>query len=257
MEHAQKLFNTRGGTMILAGIAALLAAIAVFVYVHNYRDSVKSGTTPVTVLVAKSLIPKGTPGDTVAEKHLFQAQSIRQSQLQEGALSDPSSLRGQVATVDVFPNQQLTSADFGSSSGALSSTLSGRERAITVPIDAAHGNLGQLKNGDRIDVYAGFNVTAVNGTGQSRQVLRLIMQDIYVADVSTSSEFGGRSSSGVVLRATPNQAAKLAFASDNGKLWFVLRPTTGGKVSPPSLVTPETLLLGVPPVTVLRSLGGR
>ena len=38
MEHAQKLFSTRGGTLVLAGGAALLAAIAVFVYIHNYRD---------------------------------------------------------------------------------------------------------------------------------------------------------------------------------------------------------------------------
>src|SRR5437867_1326412 len=142
MEHAQKLFSTRGGTMILAGIAALLAGIAVFVYIHNYRSSVKSGGTAATVLVAKSLIPQGTPGEAVAKKELYQAQSIRESELKEGAISDPSSLSGRVAATDIFPGQQLTSADFTTSSGTLASTLSGRERAITIPIDGAHGMIG-------------------------------------------------------------------------------------------------------------------
>ena len=257
MEHTQKLFSTRGGTLILAGIAALLAGIAVFVYVHNYRDSVKSGGTAATVLVAKSLIPKGTPGNTVAKEELYQAQSIRQSQLKEGAMSDPASLRGLIAQVDIFPGQQLTAADFGASSGSLASSLSGKERAITIPIDNAHGNLAALKTGDRVDVYAGFNVTPVSGTGQGHQLVKLIMQNILVVAIGGSSGFGNDTSPQVSLRTTPNQAAELAFASDNGRLWLILRPPTGGRLSSPAPVTVETLLLGVPPVQIVRSLGGR
>ncbi len=79
MELAHKLFSTRGGTLLLAGLAALLATIAVLVYLSNYRSSVKASGQPATVLVAKSLIPKGTPGAVVATKQLFQATTIRQS----------------------------------------------------------------------------------------------------------------------------------------------------------------------------------
>jgi Flp pilus assembly protein CpaB len=251
MEHAQKLFSTRGGTMILAGIAALLAGLAVFVYVHNYRNSVKSNGTAATVLVAKGLIPQGTPGASVATKQLYQAQSIRESQLKEGVISDPSSLTGQVAATDIFPGQQLTSSDFTASSGTLASTLSGRQRAITIPIDGAHGMIGNIQAGDRVDVYAGFNV---NG----QPVLRLIMQNVPVVDVNTSgNQFGSSSGSQVVLRTTPLQASKLAFTSDNGRLWLVLRPPTGGRLTPPNLVTVGTLILHQPPIQAARSLGGR
>jgi pilus assembly protein CpaB len=251
MEHAQKLFSTRGGTMILAGVAAVLAGIAVFVYVHNYRDSVKSGGTAATVLVAKSLIPQGTPGDTVATGQLYQAQSIRESQLKEGAISDPSSLSGQVAATDIFPGQQLKSSDFTGAAGTLAGSLSGRQRAITIPIDGAHGMIGNIEAGDRVDVYAGFNLNGV-------PVLRLIMQDIAVADTNASgNQLGSSSTSQVVLRTTPIQASNLAFASDNGRIWLVLRPTTGGKVSPPNLVTVGTLILRQQPIQAARSLGGR
>jgi hypothetical protein len=46
------------------------------------------------------------------------------------------------------------------------------------------------------------------------------------------------------LRLPEPQAAQLAYAADNGKLWFVARPASGAKVQLPGLVTARTLLLG-------------
>ena len=264
MELAHKLFSTRGGTLALGGIAALIAAIAVFAYVKHYRDTVQKGATPATVLVAKSLIPKGTQGSDIATKELFQAQSIRESQLRTGAISDTASLRGQVAKTDILPRQQLTLADFTAVTGGLSSDLSASQRAITIPIDAAHGMIGQIGNGDRVDVYAGFQVSPIDSlgrplstTGQARPVLRLIMQNVSVLGVSKSAQFGASNTSNVTLRTTAYQAEQLAFASDNGKVWLVLRSPTGAQPSPPSLITVESLLLGVSPVTELHSFGAQ
>jgi Flp pilus assembly protein CpaB len=214
-------------------------------------------------MVAPSLIPKGTPGTAIATRHLFQVQSIRESQLRDGAISDPASLRGKIAKTDIFPGQQLTAADFTSAKGGLSSELAGAQRAITVSMDTAHGMIGQIGAGDRVDVYAGFNLTPVDsagrplGSGQSRPVLRLIMQNIPVLGVDKSTHFGGGNAAQVTLRTTAFQAEKLAFASDNGKIWLVLRPPTGARPSPPSLITAETLLLGVPSISAIRSFGGK
>jgi Flp pilus assembly protein CpaB len=263
MELTQKLFSTRGGTLALAGLAAVIAAFAVAVYVKHYRDSVSKGATPATVLVATSLIPKGTPGSEIATKELFQAQSIRESQLRTGAISDTASLRGMVAKTDILPRQQLTTSDFTTASGGLSSQLAADQRAITIPVDTAHGMIGQIGTGDRVDVYAGFQVTPIDALGrplsnlgQSRAVLRLIMQNVTVLSVTKSAQFGGGSNSQVTLRTTPYQSSELAFAADNGKLWLVLRPPSGARPTPPKLMTVETLLLGASPLTELRSLGG-
>lgn len=264
MELTQKLFSTRGGTFALAGLAAVIAAIAVAVYVKHYRDSVSKGATPATVLVATSLIPKGTPGTDIATKQMFQAQSIRESQLRTGAISDTSSLRGMVAKTDILPRQQLTTADFTSAGGGLAGQLSADQRAITIPVDTAHGMIGQIGAGDRVDVYAGFQVSPIDALGrplsnigQSRAVLRLIMQNVTVMAVTKSTQFGGGgNTSQVTLRTTAYQASELAFAADNGKLWLVLRPPSGARPSPPKLMTVETLLLGASPVTELHSLGG-
>ena len=254
MEHAQKLFQTRGGTMILAVLAAVVAGIAVLVYVVNYRESVSAGGEPAGVLVAKSLIPEGTAGESVARNQLFVTQEVRQSQLQEGALTDPASLRGRTAVADVYPGSQLTAADFAASGSALATTLAPRQRAITLAFDTTHGITNSLRAGDRVDVYALFNVTSVAGSGESRPLLRLIMQNVHVVDVLNTGDGG---SALLTFRVPPQRAAELAFASENGRLWLTLRPSDRAKLTPPSAVTVETLMLGVPPVVALRSLGAR
>ena len=63
------------------------------------------------MLVAKSLIPKGTSGTVIAEKQLFQAATLSKDDLKVGALSDPAYLNGRVAVADIFPGQQITTAD--------------------------------------------------------------------------------------------------------------------------------------------------
>jgi Flp pilus assembly protein CpaB len=262
MEFAQKLVSSRRGSLYVAVVAAVLAAVAVLAYVNSYRDNVNAGTTPVTVLVARQAIAKGTVGSVIASKRLYTAATIRESQLREGAISDPASLRGKVAAADIFEGAQLTAADFSASPSSDAGTLIGRQRIVAVPLDAAHGLLGQLEKGDRVDVYAGFNVIPVrpNGTpqsgGQARPVLRLIMQNVAVVRIGSASGLGSRTTT-VGLRVNDEQAAKLAFASDNGKVWLALRPAVGAKPSSPGIVTAETLLLGIPPVTVVQALAGR
>jgi Flp pilus assembly protein CpaB len=83
------------------------------------------------------------------------------------------------------------------------------------------------------------------------------MQNIPVLAVSTSSGLGGSNAAQVTLKTTSYQAEELAFASDNGKIWLTLRPPTGARAAAPSLVTVETLLLGVSPVAELRTFGGK
>ena len=262
MEFAQKLISTRRGSLYVAMGAALLAGIAILVYLNGYRDKLQAGTTPVTVLIARQTIPKGTPGSVVASKGMFTATTIRESQLREGAFSDPGSLAGKVATTQVYEGSQLTSGAFSASSTSVAGTLTDRERVVSIPLDSAHGLIGEVEAGNRVDVYAGFNViplrpdgTPLNG-GQARPVLRMIMADIPVVSINSSSGGVGSKTANVSLQVTDDQAADLAFASDNGKLWLSLRPSAGAKSSPPRVVTAETLLLGVRPVQALRSLGG-
>jgi Flp pilus assembly protein CpaB len=261
MEFAQRLISTRRGSLYVAAVAALIAGVAILAYLNRYRENLQAGATPMTVLIARQTIPKGTPGSVVASKGLLTATTIRESQLREGAFSDPASLTGRVATREIFEGSQLTAADFSATSTALAGTLTDRERIISIPLDGAHGLIGQVEEGNRVDVYAGFNVIPLDRTGrpinggQARPMLRLIMSDVPVVAVGEKASTGSGSTN-VSLKVDDEKAAQLAFASDNGKVWLALRPSAGAVESRPGLVTVETMLLGVPPVKVLQSLGG-
>lgn len=261
MELAHRLVSTRRGTIFVAALAAVLAGISIVVYLNRYRESVRSGGALVTVLVAGDTIPRGTAGSVLASKGLYTATTIRESQLREGAISDPASLQGTMAAREILEGAQLTTADFVAAGDSLAATLTDRQRVVSIPLDAAHGLIGEIDPGNRVDIYAGFNVLPLgpNGKpldgGQARAVLRLIMADVPVLAVAESTRSGGTTN--VSLGVDDVKAADLAFAAENGKVWLALRPSAGAAPSRPRLVTIETLLLGVPPVNALRSLGGR
>lgn len=265
MEFAQRLVASKRGTLFLAIIAAVVAGALVLVYVQRYRDSVSAQSAPVTVLVAKATIPKGTSGKVVAAEGLYTVSTIRQSQLLDGAISDPSSLVGHAATEDIPPGAQLTSGEFSAAATSVASTLTAHQRVVSIPFDASHGATPDLTVGDHVDVYAGFNVTPVGPSGvplaggQSRPVLKLVMQDIPVVRINSggSGGVGGNGGTQISLKVNDVQAAELAFATDNGKLWLAVRPASGAAAARPTIVTAETMLLGISPVQVARALGGK
>lgn len=259
MQYAQRLMSSRAGTIALSGLAAALAAGIFLVYLKRYRASVNEGTRPLTVLVAKNAIEKGTPGSVIGSEELFQPAEVPKDKVKEGAITDPASLRGQVAADDIYPGQQLTTGDFaGTPADAVTNKITAYERAISVPLDAAHGMLGQIRPGDYVDVLAGFNIRR---GGETFPVLRVLVQDVLVMDVpdevaGAGLAAGAAAAKSVVLRMTDEQAAQVAFAADNGKVWVVARARTGDSQHVPSVITIERLLVGLKPLPVRATLGG-
>jgi len=229
LKGARQFVGTRKGATTVAAAAAVLAGIVLLTFVNRYRDSVKGGTASVPALVAGRLIPKGTSGDIVVSGELFRPTTVAEDQLKGGAIADASVLKGKVATHDVYPGQQLTAADFASDADPLRGQLTNDERAVAVAVDGSHGLIGEVRAGDHVDVLAGFNAsTATSGIG--RPVLKTLLQNILVLKAPSSTGSGAvdsNKSGNVVLRTTDQQAGDLAFASDNGKIWIVLRPQRG------------------------------
>jgi Flp pilus assembly protein CpaB len=259
MEFAQRVISTRAGTVAVAAGAAMLAGISILVYLNRYRHSVSAQGAPVTVLVAKRQIAKGTSGEVVSRQLMFTTATLRQSQLREGAFSDPAALRGRVAVQDVARGQQLTAGDFVSGAVSLPSTLTGTQRIVTIPLDSAHGLIGQLQPGDRVDVYAGFNITPVGTVASGVQafpVVRRLMENIPVVEVSGKARgaVGQQSNTNVSLRMTDAQAAKVTFASDNGKVWLALRPAVNARSTTTGVVTVESEVFGLPPLPVSKKV---
>jgi len=258
-DEVRRALSTRRGTVAIAGVVAVLAGAMLTFFLSQYRASVNPSGKPVTVLVAESLIEKGSSGDVIAAKGLFDTNTIRESQRKDGAIQDASSLRGKVASADIYPGEQLTTSKFSGTANGVGSKIAGRERAITLPLDAAHGMIGDVKAGDHVDVLGGFN-TQFSGDSRPRPVLKPVMQDALVLSAPEKPKPGGlngpNNTQNIVLRAPDDKAWDFAFSSEYGKVWIVLRPKAGAEQSRPRVVTLERLLFGTKAIKVGDKRGG-
>ncbi len=239
--------STRRGTVVAAAIVALLAGLVLLFALQQYRGAVADDGEAAKVLVANALIPQGSSGDVLPPEDLVKVAEVRADQLQEGAFVDPSSLRGQVASREILPGQQLTAEDFTTSNLGVQTKLAGEDRGMAVPVEAPQSVAGQVRTGDRVDVFAAFE-TVVEGAGVNRPVVKTMMQNVLVLrGAGGEEESKGGDAEEVVLRVSAASAADVAFASENGKLWLALRPGAGAKDPKKELVTLETILLGKRP----------
>ena len=233
--------STRPGTFALAAVAAIAALGVLLVFMSNYRDSVRSGADEVTVLVANRAIDKGTSGDVIAEAKLFNTTSVSEVDASEGAFADPSALRGQVANEAIYEGEQLTASSFSSGADPIAGRLEGVQRALSIPVSEAEGNIGQLEAGSRIDVLGGFN--AEQSGGRTRPIMDVLARNVLVLKVpdSTSSSANDDKHQ-VVVRVTDVEASRIAFAADTGQIWLTIRPPTLAKNSKINPVQLESLL---------------
>jgi pilus assembly protein CpaB len=263
----QRLTSSRLGTLALGGLAALVAGALLLIYIAQYRSDVAGQSETVSVLVAKQLIPQGTSGDLVASQQWYQVVEKPKADLEDGAITDPGAIRGQVAKQQIVPDQQLTADDFQAApDNAVSYKLNSEERAISIPLDSAHALTPFLQPGDQVDVLGAFNVIPLGPDGQpvssgaqTRPVLKTIASNVTVLDVpsSGSSATGGGDKGNVVVKVSIEQSQAIAFAIENGSVFLTARSQNGKAEAPPTLTTLETILLGVSPVKVYKSLGGR
>jgi len=227
------MLGTQRRTVIAGVVALVLAIILLLVYLNHYRSSVKSANANTPVLRAKVFIPAGTTALTLAHKGLYEVAAIPKDQLKDGAVTDASAIHGEVALNDIYPGQQLTEADFGASatSSALSGSAqllgagptSGTYRALAVNVDATHGIVPQVLTGDHVDVYL-----QMNGRMGLMRPNVLVLQ----APNQTAAGTTAATSTNYILRIPSRDAAKWAYAVQNGTIWFVLRPSTGAKTVP-------------------------
>ena len=223
-----KVQQSRGWTLALGIGAAALAAILLIAYLVQYRSSVNDSTAPSPVLVAKNLIPKGTSGTVIAEKQLFQAATLAKDDLKVGAISDPAYLNGRVAVADIFPGQQITTADLSVGlTDALPTQLTGKQRAVAINIRNTQGLAGYVASGDRVDIY--FETGSSNGT-----VLGLLASNVLVMRAAAAG-------APAILRLNAPQAQTMALASDTGTLWFLLRPAGDAKEPPRKAITTQQI----------------
>jgi Flp pilus assembly protein CpaB len=217
--------STKNGTFAVAAILALIAGGALLVFLREYRNDL-TGSDPVQVLVASSVVPKGTPGDIIASDQLYRLERVKNSQAEDDAINDPDELEGKVLATQVQPGHQLQSSDFESGRVA-QAQLQKYQRAMTVPVDPHRGLIGHVEAGDSVDVIVTRRTlggTAVTAYIAARDVLVLSVPD----DVN-SSGVGSSTDQPARIRVSDREAVGVAAGRDGGEVWLVLRPAVDAR----------------------------
>jgi Flp pilus assembly protein CpaB len=222
--------SSRGWAIALGIGAIVLAAILLVVYLDRYRARVGGENAPTPVLVAKQLIPAGTPGTLIASGQMYAPTTLPRKEVEVGAIADPQYLAGRAASAAIFPGQQFTATDFATADTAsVDSQITGTQRAISISIDNVHGSLSQVQAGDSVDIYV-----SVAG------VVKLFRPNVKV--LAIPAQAGPSGGSNLILRLDTKDAATFAYAADNTQFYFVLRPVIGAKPTKPSSANASTVL---------------
>jgi pilus assembly protein CpaB len=209
--------------IVLTGalVFGLLAAVSVSRYLSSAQANTKNMNT---VVVAKVAIPLGTK-ITSEQVESVQAPS---GTTPDGTFESVDKLNGRVAVVNIAPRETITDtklAPEGTAAG-LSAVIPEGYRAMTVKVDDAAGISGFIQPGATVDVVVVINPPD-KATNQD-PISKIVLQNIRVLANGQNidkpkDEREANSVKAVTLQVTPEQAEKLALASNEGKLQLVMR----------------------------------
>lgn len=212
--------------VVAAGITVLLALIASMgVYkflLDKNRQAERARLQTVGVVVATVDIPLGT---TINPNQVATVAWPKDQQPKD-AHSDPKKTVGRVAKRDFLRGEPIVESKLVASEkigGILSLKVPPGMRAFSVKVNEVVGVGGFIVPDARVDVVV---TTSPNPQRQQEQISKTVLEDVLVlaaGQVIEQKENKPVTVNTVTLAVTPEEAEKLALASNDGKIQLVLR----------------------------------
>jgi len=206
-------------------VGALIFGVLAAVSVSRYLSSAQAYTKNLSkVAVAKVQIPLGTK---IVAEQVTVVQFPKES-TPDGTFESPDKLVGRVAVMNIPAREPITEsrlAPEGTAAG-LSAVIPEGYRAMTVKVDDAAGISGFIMPGALVDVVVVIDPR--EGSGMQDPISKIVLQNIKVLANGQNidkpeNQREANSVKAVTLQVTPEQAEKLALASNEGKLQLVMR----------------------------------
>jgi Flp pilus assembly protein CpaB len=208
---------TLSRNLIISIVLALAAAGALLVYTAQVRDNANAGSTAIRVVVATHDITVGTTVSDAQSRGYLSYQTVRQSDLADGAVTDFSAVEGDVVTQPLYAGDQVTVNRVGARGAQTAAyQVTGNMRAIRVPFSPNSGLLGDLAVGDHVDVMTTYRVN-------EQYITYLAVPNALVLSVDLPSTDSGLSS-------TAQQGSVLLSVDEQQSLYIAnaLASTSGG-----------------------------
>jgi pilus assembly protein CpaB len=231
--------NSRGIVTVAAFLLAVIATVAVFLYVNGVRDEAEGGGEQVEVVVSTVDLPAGADLDDAIADGSFTTATIAEDDVVEGVVSSLDDLEGRVTRYPILAGEQITTARLQGSTDELPGGVLGIPKgleAISISVDQPRVIGGAASAGDHVTVFATF-AQAGQATVEVPVTINLVpdAQVLKVEDPDSEGGVSGGSGQTVItLALSTKEAQELVFAQEVGTIWFALigPGETAGKTPP-------------------------
>ena len=225
--------------ILIAVVLALVATMAMIVYVRSADRRAINGQQPVRVWVAGKTIPKGTTGaEALNNEGMIVRKEIPLAYAVSGRVLSEEQLRNRYAADNIAPGEQLLLQRWVGAED-----LGGRDllpipkghKAVSIGVDLVRQVAGFVTPGDRVSVA----VTMPSGGDEGGDKTQFVLPEARVLAVGATAltrpvqGSGGRVNQGkgsqtltAVTLAVKGDAAvkKVMFASEEGSIYLALLP---------------------------------
>lgn len=214
--------------LIAATVIALLGTALVFVYVRGADTRAEARFEAVTVLRAVKAIAPGETIEAAQAAGSFEESTVTQGDLLTGAVADPVALAGQVATVMIFPGEQLLTTKFGAPGTGSGLNIPDGKLAISVNLTDPARVAGFVDPGAEVSIF-------MTGQGQDGSFTRMLLPKVQVIGVGTTTVVPTTTTDSTGAQTTEQlprtlltlaldqaEAEKVLYASSTGELAFAL-----------------------------------
>lgn len=237
--------NSRAMVTVAAFLLAVIATVAVFLYVNGVRDEAEGGGDQVEVVVSTVDLPAGADLDDAIADGSFTTATIAEDDVVQGVVSSLGALEGRVTRYPILAGEQITTARLQGSGDELPGGVLGIPdglQAVSISVDVPRVVGGSVSAGDRVTVFATFTQGAQGSPVVVPATVNLVTnaQVLKVANPSLEEvTSGGAGQTVITLALEPAQAQQLVFAQEVGTVWF-------------SLIGPGDQAPKTPPVRLLQ-----
>jgi pilus assembly protein CpaB len=223
----------RALTAVIILLVASAAAGGVFLFMSGVRDRADAGRVTVDVIVARQGIAAGQELDPLIEANVFRTKAVDENDVVPGVITDVYQLRGQRTAYPILAEEQIVAARLAGPLQAGGGVLGIPDglQAASITLEPQRVVAGALRQADHVEVFGTFT-----SQGNGGQTTRVVIEDALVLAVEMPPQgtaAGGGGSGTVTLAVTPEQAALLIFAQEQGHVWLTLLPPNQAGVDIP------------------------
>jgi pilus assembly protein CpaB len=229
--------------ILIAVVLALVATVALVVYVNGADRRAIADQQPVFVLVAKETIKTGTSGVIAENAGLIERKPVPSASVVDGSVRSFEQLRNRVAAFDIVKGEQLLlkrwvgSADVA---GRRLLPIPEDSQALSIGLDLQRQVAGFVTPGDKVSMV----LTMPNTAG--KDTTRFLLQNVPVLAVgatalaNVAAQGGGRVNQGrgsqsvtaVTLAIRTEHVQNVVHAVEQGSIYLTLMPPNVEPVEP-------------------------